>query len=157
MSAWRPLRADDLPGVGAVADIVHPNYPEDDAVLLERLALYPAGCFALDRPTGLAGYLLSHPWHDGAAPKLNRMLGAIPADAGTYYIHDLALHPAAQGTGAAGTIIRRLLAETAAFPRHALVAVNGSSPFWSRFGFRPADGPDLTSYGGEAVYMVRAF
>ncbi len=157
MSAWRLLLAADMPGVEAVADIVHPNYPEDDAVLAERLALYPAGCFGLDGPAGLQGYLISHPWHRGAAPKLNSLLGALPAAADTFYIHDLALHPTAQGTGAAGTIIRRLLAETAAFPRHALVAVNGSAPFWSRFGFRPADGPDLKSYGGDAVYMVRAF
>lgn len=151
------MRPEDLPGVDAVAAIVHPGFPEDAEVLAERLALHPAGCFALDGPAGLAGYLLSHPWRDGAAPKLNRRLGAIPADAATYYIHDLALQPAAQGTGAAGAIIRHLLSETAAFPRHALVAVNGSAPFWSRFGFRPAEGPDLASYGGEAVYMVRAF
>ncbi len=150
------MLAEDLPGVDAVAAIVHPGFPEDGEVLAERLALHPAGCFALDGEAGIAGYLISHPWHDNAAPKLNSRLGAIPADAETYYIHDLALHPAAQGTGAAGAIIRRLMAETAAFPRHALVAVNGSAPFWSRFGFSPAEGPDLASYGGAAIYMVRA-
>ena len=141
----------------AVAEIVHTDYPEDEAVFIERLALYPAGCFALDGAAGLQGYLISHPWHQGAAPKLNTLLGTVPAERDTYYIHDLALHPAAQGAGAASAIIRRLLAETVGFRRHALVAVNASVPFWSRHGFRPATGPDIASYGADALYMVRAF
>jgi GNAT superfamily N-acetyltransferase len=146
----------DVPDMLALAAIVHPGFPEDAEVLAERLALYPAGCFALDGERGLAGYLLSHPWHEGAVPALNRRLGAVPAD-GIYYLHDLALHPATQGSGAAGRMVRRLFSVAAGFPAIALVAVNNSAPFWGHHGFVEAAAPaKLASYGDDARYMVRA-
>jgi len=37
----------DLPAALAIAEVVHPNYPEDPAVFTERLALYPRGCLVL--------------------------------------------------------------------------------------------------------------
>jgi GNAT superfamily N-acetyltransferase len=152
---WRRLRRSDLAGVLAVAAIVHPGYPESEAVLGERLDLYPAGCFGLDGAEGLCGYLLSHPWHAGRPPKLDTCLGGLPADADTYYVHDLALHPAAQGSGAATAILGHLFAVTATCPSLSLVAVNGSAAFWRRHGFAPAPGPDLASYGDDAVHMLR--
>lgn len=155
MSAWRALRMDDLAGVLAIADLVHQDHPEDAEVLAERIALFPAGCFALDGAAGLAGYLLSHPWHAGEVPVLNRTLGVVPGGRDCYFVHDLALHPDAQGHGAGAAVIHRMLEQTADFRRHALIAVDGTPAFWSRFGFRPAEGADLASYGEGVTYMVR--
>jgi hypothetical protein len=148
------MRSADVPAMVALAALVHPGLPEDAEVFAERLALHPDGCFALDGPNGLAGYLLSHPWRLGAPPKLNRRLGALPAAADTYYLHDLALHPAVQRTGAARPILRAILARDE-FPTQSLVAVNGSAPFWHGHGFSAAPGPDLAEYGPDAVHMVR--
>ena len=158
--AWRQLRPADLPGVLGVAAVVHPGFPEDAAVLGERLALYPAGCFALDGPGfGLAGYLLSHPWRAFDPPPLNRRLGALPSVPTTYYIHDLALHPTSHGTGAAGAILRRVFALAAGGPALSLVAVNGSAGFWRHHGFaavaRPELAAKLASYGLDAAFMTR--
>lgn len=155
---WRPLLADDLPALAKVAEKVHPDFPEDDAVFAERLALAPDWCFALaDRKT-LYGYILSHPWQDGPPPKLNSLLGALPAPAPIAYIHDLALLPEARGSGQASLIVNRLIsqANSAGLRAIGLVAVSGSTPFWERQGFGVTPLPSaLASYGDDARYMRR--
>lgn len=152
--SWRPMLPSDVAPMVALAAIVHPAFPEDADTLAERLALYPAGCFALDGADGLDGYLLSHPWRLGHPPGLNQRLGALPNAPDTLYLHDLALHPARRGGGAAGAILHPYLA-TGGWPSHSLVAVNGSTPFWRHFGFRPSPSAAPGSYGGDAVHMVR--
>lgn len=158
--AWRPMTAADLPAVSAIAAEVHPDFPEDDAVFAERQRLFPAGCKVLEGGGRLAAYVLSHPWQAGSCPPLNVLLGALPEPASTYYIHDIALLPAARGTGAAGEIVAALKAEakSAGFAEISLVAVNGSAGFWRRMGFTetsiPALAPKLASYGADARHMV---
>lgn len=158
---WRPMDDRDLPRVEAIAAAVHPAYPEDGTVPAERLRLSPNGCFVLERQGGIAGYVVSHPWHRFDPPKLDTLLGALPAPAGTWYIHDLALMPAARRQGHAEAIVRRLVAEAgrAGLPSLSLVAVNGSAPFWRRHGFATVDNralaEALASYGADAAFMVR--
>jgi ribosomal protein S18 acetylase RimI-like enzyme len=152
--SWRPLQRADLPALNALAGLVHPTLPEDESVPAERLALYPDGCFALDGRAGLAGYLLSHPWRLGAPPKLNTLLQRLPDAADTYYLHDLALHPAVRGRGAADALLARILSDPR-WPTHSLVAVGSSARFWHRHGFAAEPGPDVSAYGPGAAHMVR--
>jgi GNAT superfamily N-acetyltransferase len=159
--SWRPMMPSDLAAVSAIAARVHPEYPEDDAVFAERLALYPAGCLVLMNVTEALGYLISHPWYLGRPPALNALLGALPAPATTYYLHDLALLPDARGSGAAAAIVATLIRH-AADQRHqniSLVAVNNSVQFWLRQGFRIHDDAALTarlsSYDAQARYLLR--
>jgi GNAT superfamily N-acetyltransferase len=156
--AWRPMTSADLPQVEAIGEAVHPAYPEDPAVLVERLALYPRGCHVLADPQGLHGYAVSHPWHDLRPPPLNHLLGALPDLPGCAYIHDVALSGTIRGEGVGRRIIGCLIAAAGGLPV-CLVAVGRSVPFWTRFGFAPA-GDDVTdamlnSYGASAVYMRR--
>lgn len=156
---WRRMEPGDVASVSAIARIVHPSFPEDDAVFAERVPLYPAGCRMLvgdaDAPQG---YVLSHPWR-GAPPKLNSFLRILPVP-DVYYIHDLSVLPAQRGAGAASQGVRDLLAQARGegMSRAALVAVNHSVPFWSRLGFAIADDPAmrraLASYGDDARYMT---
>ncbi len=158
---WRPMTAADLPAVLAVAGVVHPAYPEDEAVFVERLRLFPDGCLVLAGPDGLLGYVVSHPWRLGQPPALNSLLGGIPIDATSYYIHDLALRPEARGSGAAGRIIDRLvaLARGESLASISLVAVNASLGFWEHHGFRvvhdAALAEKLGSYDDAACYLGR--
>jgi ribosomal protein S18 acetylase RimI-like enzyme len=160
-ASWRPMTAADLPAVLAIAAVVHPDYPEDEAVFAERLRLFPDGCLVLEGAGGLLGYVVAHPWYRGAPPALNTLLGRLPDMAGAFYIHDLALLPAARGTGAGRLVVDRLvaLAHRARQPRLALVAVNDSSGFWQRQGFRemhdPALAAKLASYDDAARYLER--
>ena len=159
---WRALSTFDLPAVEAIAAQVHPDFPEDLAVFTERLRLAPDGSRFLELGGQPAGYMLAHPWRFGELPALNALLGEIPADADTFYLHDLALLPAARGTGAAAMVVGDMLrlARLRGYPSASLVAVNGSLPFWYKHGFRIAKRPELegklASYEPSAKLMSRS-
>ena len=158
---WRPMTEADLATVCAVADAIHVAYPEDDAVFAERFRLYPEGCAVFERDGQTAAYAITHPWRYGAPPSLNVMLAALPEAPTTYYIHDIALLPAARGTGAGSAIVEAVIAHArdTGMPNVSLVAVNKSVPFWSRFGFAVTDEPavaaKLLTYDADARFMVR--
>jgi GNAT superfamily N-acetyltransferase len=157
---WRPMTPRDVSAATGIADRVHIDFPEDAAVLEERLRLYADGCWVLGRASDIAGYLVSHPWHLGEPPALNAQLGELPAQASTYYIHDLTLLPAARLGGAASAIVWQILAHALerGFATASLVAVSGSAPFWQSHGFRLDDAGmqhKLASYGDDAHFMVR--
>ncbi len=158
---WRAMTGYDLDEVQKIADSVHPDFYEAPEVLAERQSLYRNGCYLLELGDRPAGYVLSHPWRYGSLPALNALLGQLPADADTYYIHDLALLPVTRRVGAASTIVSALTkhAEAEGYPTMSLVAVNGSVPFWERHGFAVADIPELygklLTYDDAARYMVK--
>jgi ribosomal protein S18 acetylase RimI-like enzyme len=159
---WRMMTTSDLASVNEIAAAVHPSFPEDAAIFAERLALYPAGCHVLIATGGaLGGYIVSHPWRDRQPPALNSLLHALPANPSTYYIHDIALLPAARGGKAATEIVTALLqhARAAGLATVSLVAVNKSQDFWQRLGFSRVDDTHLdvklASYGDDACLMVR--
>lgn len=156
---WRLMTDADLPRVLEIAAAVHPSFPEDAAVFAERRALYPAGCRVLERGGAVDGYIVSHPWHDGAPPALNTLLGKLPDRPSTYYIHDLALMPNVRGNGVANTIVSAVIAHARQnhFATVTLVAVNNSQRFWQRHGFvvvnNDAIAAKLESYGADARLM----
>ena len=158
---WRALTTLDLPSVEAIAGVVHPAFPEDTEVFAERLQLYPDGMRLLELGGIPSGYIISHPWTFKSLPALNARLGAIPPDASTYYLHDLALLNKARGTGAAAMIVGEIIdhARAQGFPSLSLVAVNGSHHFWHKHGFRVLKAPELAdklaSYEPAARFMVK--
>jgi ribosomal protein S18 acetylase RimI-like enzyme len=160
--AWRAMTGYDFGAVFAIASRVHPGFFEAEAVLAEKFALYANGCYLLEIGERPAGYVLSHPWTLGSLPALDTLLGTLPEDADTYYIHDLALLPLTRGVGAAGKIVDGLTkhARVMNYPTMSLVAVNGSIPFWEKQGFvieeRPELAEKLAAYDQAARYMVKA-
>ncbi|WP_293806746.1 GNAT family N-acetyltransferase [uncultured Bosea sp.] len=161
-TGWRRMAPADLPAVMAIAAVLHPDYPEDQAVFAERLCLAPEGCHVLAGEDGaLQGYLVSHPWPAGAIPALNSLLGEIPRGVANWYVHDLALLPSGRGSGAAGAIVAEIARHAAerGYTSLALVAVNDSTGFWRRQGFREVHDPaldrKLASYDDAARYMRR--
>lgn len=157
---WRAMVDADLAAVKRLADIIHPAFPESDAMFANRLALDPRGCEVLDGDDGLKGYVLSHPWLDRSPPPLDAVLAPVAAPT-TYYIHDLALLPETRGSGAGSAIVGLLTAHARAnnLPNMTLVAVNNSVHFWQRQGFTVTDDPALSaklaSYGDQARFMTR--
>jgi len=155
------MAAADLPAIATIAERVHPDYPEDDAVFAERLGLYPAGCLVLAAGPDPLAYAVSHPWHHLQPPALNSLLEALPATPSTYYIHDVALLPEARGSGAGSALVARLVAQAraVALAHLSLVAVNGSAAFWRRHDFAevevPALSQKLVSYDNAARLMAR--
>ncbi|HWQ87612.1 GNAT family N-acetyltransferase [Brevundimonas sp.] len=159
---WRAMTAADLDAVADIAAIGFPDHFEGRDCFGNRLMLNPSGCFVLaDEADEPRGYLVAYPWRAEAAPALNTLIEAIPADASVLYLHDLALHPDVRGGGWSAMIVERLAgqARAAGWPALALVAVNDAAPFWERRGFAVVDTPalraKLASYGPDARYMVR--
>ena len=158
---WRAMSGYDLEAVFAIANQVHPGFFEARAVLAEKFELYRNGCYVLEVSERPAGYVLSHPWTLGDLPALDTLLGALPADADSFYIHDLALLPLTRSIGAAGQIIAALTKHAGAmgFASMSLVAVNNSRDFWAKQGFAPRDIPALADkllgYEAGAAYMVK--
>lgn len=149
----RPMQAADIPVVAKISAKALPDYPEGEFVFAERLRLFPQGCFVVEG-SEILGYAISYPWVHGAPPRLNTALGALPAQPTTYYIHDIALRPAAHGRGLARTLIEKVVATAKAegFRHLSLVSVNGSAAFWTSQGFTPTLTP--SGYAG-GVTMER--
>lgn len=162
-SGWRAMTAADLPAVGAIAAAVHEDYPEDDAVFAERLALFPAGCRIALRDGAAVGYAVTHPGVVGAPPPLNSLLGALPSRPDCYYIHDVALTKAARGLGLGQALTDEAesLARALGLPLLALAATPLAADYWLKLGFAEGAGSDraaaaLAAYGGGMRYLVRA-
>lgn len=157
---WRAATPEDLPAVGRVAAAVHPDYPEDDAVFAERLALFPDGCRVAVRAGRIVGYAFFHPGVVGSPPPLNTLLGALPAAADCLYIHDVALTADARGAGLGAALLEIAAAVAAArgLPTLALTATPAAAGYWRGAGFadRSAASEALAAYGDGMAYMVRA-
>lgn len=155
------MRVEDIPAITGISDTVHGRLTEGPEVFAERRTLYPAGCFLLDRGKDAAGYLISHPWHCRVPVPLNDLIGAIPADADTYYLHDLALLPDTRGSGFGRQGVELALAQanSAGFATVSLVAVNGADRFWAAQGFAHVEdaaiASKLQSYGEGTFFMER--
>lgn len=157
MNSWRLMAAADMPAVAAISDAVHGDYTECAPVYAERLDLYPAGCWLLEKGGDALGYCISHPWHGDRPPVLGALIASVPLDADRYYLHDLALLPQARGIGAAGKAVQLVLrqAQDAGFDKVTLTAVNGADTFWRKQGFAPMPNrPD--GYGENSLSMERA-
>jgi len=108
-----------------------------------------------EREGEIAGYLISHPWHRDSPPKLGALLGAIPGDADTFYLHDIALLPSARGTGAGRTALDFVLSDARAlgFAEVTLMAVGGADRYWAAQGFATVPRAPDPSYGAGAHLM----
>lgn len=155
---WRPMRDADLPIVVRISDAVHGDFTEPLETFADRLAHYPAGCAILERDGEALGYLISHPWPRGAAPpKLGAQLGAI-LGSDSYYLHDIALLPAARGTGAGATATAFVMrqAEVEGCRDIRLVAIQGADSYWYAQGFAYAGAAIEGPYGPGSHLMQRA-
>ncbi|CAN7456443.1 GNAT family N-acetyltransferase [Pseudorhodoferax sp. LjRoot39] len=160
------MSAADLPCVMAIqaeAYAAADFAPEQPAVFHDRMALAPGLCLvACDAAGAVLGYLLSHPWLEGAPPTLHSALGRLPPAANCWYLHDCAVAARAHGQGMAAALYAPALAQARAqgLVHGALVAVGDAAGYWERLGYRAralgAGRTKLAAYGAGARYMVRA-
>lgn len=159
LPGWRPLAEADLTAVEVLGRLGHPTLPERPEVFAKKRRLFPAGALALSRPDGpLLGYALAHPWVADRVPKLDALLGELPAAPTLLFVHDVVVALTARGGGAAGAVIRHYatLAQELGLGRLALVSVYGTARLWARSGFEvaPIGAGELEAYGTGAVYMA---
>lgn len=162
MTGWRAMEPADLDRVMAIADQVHPDYPEERAVFAERLRLFPDGCLIGLARGETVGYAVMHPGRLGVPPPLDSPLGRLPEAPDCLYLHDVALLPAARGLGLGLSALERMeaLARGRGYGWLALTSTPKARAFWDRAGFVPFEGgpalaAKLASYGGGMTYMTR--
>jgi GNAT superfamily N-acetyltransferase len=137
---FRLLTADDVPELHRVeAEAYIPELHESDASFLRLIELFPEGAFGYFDAGGLCGYAFAAPSISGSTLPLRSVLDRIPDEADTFYIHDVAVAERCRGRGIARLLVTRLLelARARGFGRSELVSVQGSAPFWQKFGFEP--------------------
>ena len=76
------------------------------------------------------------------------------------YLHDLAIAPAGRGAGVGKMLVQAFMGALQASALHSasLIAIQGSAPYWMRFGFAPAPltpplAAKLQTYGQGAQYL----
>jgi GNAT superfamily N-acetyltransferase len=135
---FRPLTPDDIAELHRVeAETYVPALHESDEAFLRLIELFPEGAFGCFDAAGLCGYAFATPSRSGDTLQLRSVIGKIPDGADTFYIHDVAVAQRCRGRGVARQLVERLLqlARARGFTRSELVSVQGSAPFWMKFGF----------------------
>ena len=152
----RPLTRDDVPAIHALeVDAYLPSLHESAECFTRLIEIYPDGAFGAFDERGLCGYAFGLPLRRGSTLELRSPLAAIPADADAFYIHDVAVAARCQGRGLGRVLVDRLvdLARARGFRRGELVSVQGSAPFWKKFGFREERRFEYAP-GADAVKMA---
>ena len=159
----RPMHAGDIHAVLDVQTAVYPaDLLEEAAFFSNRLTLAPQTCRVAERDGALVGYLIAYPWNAGLPAALNQPLDGLPSPATTWFVHDCAVAPQAQGLGVAAALLEDSAAQArrAGLRRAALVSLASAVTYWQQRGYQPeAESPELrgklAQYGDGAVYMAR--
>lgn len=157
----RAMRAEDLAAVLEIQSCCYDAAKlESRESFLAKLEASPATCFIAVVAGVQVGYLVAIPAEEGRPPSLNEPTYVRPRAANALYLHDLAVHPSARGAGAAAALVaayfHTLRRSQARFG--CLTAVNQSSAYWERHGFRSTSVADvkagcMATYGEGAQYM----
>lgn len=140
------------------------EFHESKSSFASKLFAAPDSCWVAPGPTGLLAYLARLPIEWGALPSLHSLQWHRPHRPDWLFIHDLAIHPQARGTGLASAMLQQATAAARIqnLSTMSLIAVQGWVPFWRRHGFEPATAPTvqglaakLASFGEGAVFMLR--
>lgn len=161
----RPVRAADLDAILQVQAACYPPSMQESAQVVQaRIAAAAGTSFVATHHNGaILAYVFAYRSRLGAVTPLDAEFDVDP-DGDALYLHDLAVAPAAAGSGLGRRLAARLLAQAreAQLAWCALVSVQDTRGFWERLGYRAAasvqeDAPAaLTSYPAPALYMVRA-
>lgn len=160
--AWRAMTAKDIAEVQRISDLIHPDYPERDDVVAEKLMLSPASHFIAEDGDGVVrGYAVAYPWIDHDMPQLDVFIRKLPDTATVLYIHDVALLPSARGGPLVPDLLKRLskVARAQGLSGFTLSAMYGSETAWFRHGFWRVHAKgklvDQLAPYGPAVFMSR--
>jgi predicted N-acetyltransferase YhbS len=136
---FRPLTRDDIPALHELeAESYQPVLHESDEAFGRLIELFPEGALGCFDDEGLCGYAIGVPLKAGSTLELRTPLDRIPDAPDMFYVHDVAVADRCRGRGVGRALATRLLdlARAAGFTRAELVSVQGSAPFWEKFGFR---------------------
>ncbi len=140
----RRIQSADWP---SIARIQAESYPREVLESLESLQSHwhvsESTCLVAEVQGAVVGYILSHPWIRGKIPPLNEIYSSLPANCDSLFIHDLALSPKYRGSGIGDELVQAVFETASRFglTHFSLIAVQGSSGFWNRIGFKSLSPP----------------
>lgn len=154
----------DLDRVLAIQQSCYPPaYHEPSAAFENKLRQSPQSAWLAVSGGLIQAYLVTLPVDEAHFPALHTDNWGPPPRAKWLYLHDLAVEPGHRGGGAGQRLIEQAFGHARALNLEglALVAVQGSQPYWARLGFQArAVGhaallEKLRSFGDDACFMVR--
>ena len=162
----RLIKTADLAAVVAIqANCYGDELFEDASLIQKRLLSQPKSCWLAESCSGeVLAYLFSYPSHNKQVAALGSEFSHY-AGAELLYLHDMAVSQNARGLGLASRLLNcaERYAMQLGFNRLALVAVQGSVPYWQKQGFAVVSLCDaealqaLSSYAGQdARYMQKS-
>ncbi|MEC6796500.1 GNAT family N-acetyltransferase [Photobacterium sp. S4TG1] len=131
------------------------DFSETIIALKSKVMVSPQTCFVcINEQQHVLGYLISHPYHKGATPKLNQL--GTTVDSVHLHLHDLAIITSAQGQGLPKLLLNHFFAAVKTFNYQSvsLISVQNSTIFWKKHNFiidNSLKAP--TDYGEGAVCM----
>ena len=161
----RLISKHDLSAIVTIQDTCYGNELFEDASLIQRRLLsQPDSCWLAESSSGeVLAYLFSYPSHNKQVAALGSEFSHY-AGAELLYLHDMAVSHNARGMRLAPQLLAyaEQYAAGLGFSTLALVAVQGSVPYWQKQGFEVLTLTDtaalqaLASYTGQnAVYMQK--
>lgn len=155
----------DLGAVLAVQQTCYPQaYHEPEAAFGAKLAGAPDCSWVAEDPqAGVQAYLVCLPVDVDSFPALHAPHWQRPRQADWLYLHDLAVSRVLQGVGVGHLLVEQACSQARALRVGglALVAVQGSVPYWQRHGFAPTEprhpalSAKLASFGDDACFMTQ--
>jgi GNAT superfamily N-acetyltransferase len=135
---FRHLTPEDLPELHRLEAASYvPALHESDEAFLGLIAVFPEGAFGFFDGAELCAYAFSVPLPAGTVLELKTPLESLPPGGDTLYIHDVAVAERRRGHGLARRLVAKIndVARERGLRTCELVSVQGSAPFWARFGF----------------------
>lgn len=159
----RPMSPADLEAVLDIqASVYHADLLEGIEFFQNRLMLSAPTCWVAAHKQRLLGYLISYPWLRTFPPELDNMIDGIPPMADSWFVHDCAISPVAQGIGAGKKLFITAQAHAIeqGFRHTSLVSLAQANSYWCRQGYITMDNTEqlsqkLAQYGNGACYMYR--
>ncbi len=112
----------------------------------------------------MLAYVFALPIQLAKPPALDADDLTVPAAADSLYLHDLAIDPAARGLKLSQPLMQAFFraAQQRQLAQASLIAIQGSQPFWQRYGFhsehpvsQQAEVQKKIRVYGDALYMTR--
>ncbi|WP_210405323.1 GNAT family N-acetyltransferase [Limnobaculum zhutongyuii] len=159
----RSMNPSDLDAILDIqASVYSSDILESPEFFENRLELSAETCWVAATPDRLLGYLISYPWIRTFPPSLDGMLNNLPVEADSWFVHDCAISPLAQGLGVGKTLFTSAKenALEQGFQHTSLVSLAQANSYWRSQGYLPVDqtpqlSEKLAAYGENACYMYQ--
>ena len=159
----RSMRESDFAAVEKIQATCYGQQLQEDLDSLKaKWRASPHTCFVAQRDEELIAYVFSIPVAQYDVPAWNAEACEISPMADRLYLHDMAVDPKARGSGVSTALLNKILscAQQMKFEIVQLVAVQDSTQFWCKHGFKTIDvggtfQKKLASYGEDARFLVK--